>query len=163
MTITEAYEEMRAHHRVLGEQLAARAEIVSSAVAAGLPYAAAVGGFIAYLTGEVLPHAAAEEKTIYPLAAAHAGLARMVEEMSAEHAALSSVGSRLAVLTDSGAAAGQARQIAELFAAHAAKENNVLLPVLLDDATVDLVALLGQIHHGAGHPRPDTLRPDTTR
>jgi uncharacterized protein DUF488 len=87
---------------VLGEQLAARA---------------AVGGFIAYLAEEVLPHAAAEEKAIYPLA----------------------------VLTDGGAAAGQARQIAELFAAHAAKENNVLLPVLLDDATVDL------IHHVAGH------------
>lgn len=151
ITITEAYEEMRTHHRMLGEQLAERAEVVSSAVAAGRPYAAAVGGFIAYLAGEVLPHAAVEEKTLYPLAAAHAELDSVVAQMSAEHATLSAAGSRLAVLTDGGAAAGQARQIAELFAAHAAKENDVLLPALLADANVDLVALLGKIHHDVGH------------
>lgn len=152
MTVTEAYEEIRAHHRALGEQLAERAEAVSNAVAAGRPHAAAIGGFIAYLAGEVLPHAAAEEKTIYPVAAAHADLVGMVGEMSAEHATLSAAGGRLAVLTDGGAAAGQARQIADMFAAHAAKENDVLLPALLADATVDLVALLAQIHHGPGQP-----------
>jgi uncharacterized protein YeaO (DUF488 family)/iron-sulfur cluster repair protein YtfE (RIC family) len=151
MTVTEAYEEMRAHHRALGEQLTQRASVVSSAVASGQPYAAAIGGFVAYLAGEVLPHAAAEERTIYPLAAAHAELAGMVAQMSAEHATMSAAGYRLAILTDGGKAAGTARQIAELFAAHAAKENDVLLPALLTDASVDLVALLGQIHHGAGH------------
>lgn len=151
ITSTEAYEEIRTHHRMLGEQLAERAEVVSSAVAAGRPHAAAVGGFIAYLAGEVLPHAAVEEKTLYPLAAAHAELDSVVAQMSAEHATLSAAGSRLAVLTDGGAAAGQARQIAELFAAHAAKENDVLLPALLADANVDLVALLGKIHHDIGH------------
>lgn len=151
MTTAEAFEEIRAHHRVLGEQLTRRAEAVSSAVASGQPCAAAVGGFIGYLAGEVLPHAVAEEKTIYPLAAAHAELAGMVGEMTAEHVTLSAAGSRLAVLTDGGAAAGQARQIAELFTTHAAKENDVLLPALLADATVDLVALLSRIHRGAGH------------
>ncbi|HEX6452295.1 MAG TPA: DUF488 family protein [Trebonia sp.] len=151
MTTAEAFEEIRAHHRALGEQLTQRAEAVTSAVASGRPYAAAVGGFIGYLAGEVLPHAAAEEKTIYPLAATHAGLAGMVGEMTAEHVTLSAAGSRLAALTDGGAAAGQARQIAELFSTHAAKENDVLLPALLADATVDLVALLARIHHGAGH------------
>lgn len=153
MTVTEAYEEMRTHHRVLGEQLAVRAEVVSSAVAAGRPYAASVGGFIAYLAAEVLPHAAAEEKTIYPLAAAHAELVSIVGEMSAEHATLSAAGGRLAVLADGGAAAGQARQIADMFAAHAAKENDVLLPALLADATVDLVTLVARIHQRLGqHP-----------
>jgi hemerythrin HHE cation binding domain-containing protein len=91
MTTAEAFEEIRAHHRALGEQLTQRAEAVSSAVASGRPYAAAVGGF-----REVLPHAAAEEKTIYPLAAAHAELAGMVGEMTAEHVTLSAAGSRLA-------------------------------------------------------------------
>lgn len=159
ITVTEAYEEMRAHHRALGEQLAERAEVVSNAVAAGRPYAAAIGGFIAYLAGEVLPHAEAEEKTIYPLAASHAELVRMVGEMSAEHATLSAAGGRLAVLTDGGAAAGQARQIADMFAAHAAKENDVLLPALLGDATVDLVALLAQIHHRTGQHAPPVAAP----
>lgn len=151
ITTAEAFEEMRAHHRALGEQLTRRAEVVSSAVASGQPHAAAVGGFIGYLAGEVLPHAAAEEKTIYPLAAAHAELAGMIGEMTAEHVTLSAAGSRLAVLTDGGAAAGLAQQIAGLFAAHAAKENDVLLPALLADAKVDLVAQLDRIHRGAGH------------
>jgi uncharacterized protein YeaO (DUF488 family) len=148
MTATEAYEAMRTHHRVLGEQLAERAEVVSGAVAAGRPYEAAVGRFIAYLAGEVLPHAAAEEETIYPLAAAHAELAGMVGEMTAEHITLSAAGSRLAVLTDGSAAAGQARQIAELFAAHAAKENDVLLPALFADESANLTVLLGKLHGG---------------
>jgi uncharacterized protein YeaO (DUF488 family) len=148
MTVDEAYEEMRAHHRELGEQLTQRARAVSHAVAAGRPCAAAIGGFVAYLAGEVLPHAAAEERTIYPLAAAHAELAGLVEQMSAEHATLSAAGPRLAVLTDCRVAAGQARQIADLFAAHTTRENDVLLPALLTDTSVDLVALLGDIHHG---------------
>ena len=150
-TATQAYEEMRAHHQALGEQLTERAKVVSSAVAAGHPHAAAIGGFVSYLAGEVLPHAAAEERTLYPLAAAHAGLASMVEQMSAEHATLSAAGSRLAVLTDGSAAAGLARQIAELFAVHTTKENDVLLPALLTDANVDLARLLREIHHGAAH------------
>ena len=109
-----------------------------------------MAGLIAYLAGEVLPHAAAEEKTIYP-AAARAGLAGTVEEMIAEHVTLSSASARLAAVTDGPAAAGQARQIAALFTAHAARENDVLLPALLDDKSADLAALLEQMHGNAGH------------
>ena len=69
ITATEAYEAMLEHHKRLGEELAGRADAVSGAVAAGRPYGAAVAGLIAYLAEEVLPHAAAEEKTIYPAAA----------------------------------------------------------------------------------------------
>lgn len=57
---------MLAHHRALGEQLSARVGAVSAAAAAGQPHEAAVAGLIAYLAGEILPHAAAEEATIYP-------------------------------------------------------------------------------------------------
>ena len=151
ITATEAYEAMRAHHRVLGERLAGRADAVSGAVAAGQPHGAAVAGLIAYLAGEVLPHAAAEEKTIYPAAAVHAGLAGMIGEMIAEHVTLSAAGARLAALTDGAAAAEQAQQIARLFAAHAARENDVLLPALLADKSVELAALLDQMHGEAGH------------
>jgi len=153
MTIaaTEAYEAMLTHHRVLGEELAERADAVSGAVAAGQPHGAAVAGLIAYLAEEVLPHAAAEEKTIYPAAAAHAGLADTVGEMIAEHVTLSAAGARLAALTDGTAAAEQAQQIAGLFAAHASRENDVLLPALLADESVDLAGLLGRMHGSTGH------------
>jgi len=157
VTATEAYEAMLTHHKRLGEQLAGRADAVSGAAAAGRPHGAAVAGLIAYLAGEILPHAAAEETTIYP-AAAHAGLAGVVGEMTAEHRTLTAAGERLAALTDGAAVAQQAQQIAGLFAAHAAKENDLLLPALLADRSVDLAALLGQMHDSAGHdeaPAPD--------
>ena len=146
ITGTEAYEAMRTHHRMLSEQLAAHVSAVSEAAAAGRPHQAAVAGLVAYLAGEVLPHAAAEEQTIYPAASEHTDLVGTVSAMTAEHKALSAAAERLARLTGGAAAAGQARQIAELFAEHAARENDVLLPALLADHDVDLAALLAQMH-----------------
>jgi uncharacterized protein (DUF2249 family) len=148
ITATEAYEAMLAHHARLGEELASRADSVSAAVTARRPYGAAVAGLIAYLAEEVLPHAAAEEKSVYPAAAAHADMAGMVGEMVAEHIMLSALSARLAAVTDPALAAGQAQQAATLFAAHAAKENDVLLPALLGDKSVDLAVLLEQMHEG---------------
>jgi uncharacterized protein (DUF2249 family) len=159
ITATEAYEAMLAHHKTLGEQLTGRADAVSGAAAAGRPHGAAVASLIAYLAEEILPHAAAEEKTIYPAAADHAGLAGVVGQMTAEHRTLSAASTRLAALADGAAAAQQAQQIAGLFAAHAAKENDLLLPALLASHSVDLAALLGQMHASAGQdeePAPDT-------
>jgi uncharacterized protein (DUF2249 family) len=150
ITATEAYEAMLEHHKTLGEELAGRANAVSREVAARRPYGAAVADLVAYLAEEVLPHAAAEEKTIYP-AAARAGLAGIVEEMIAEHVTLSALGAQIATLPDGEAAAGQAQQIAGLFTAHAAKENDVLLPALLADHSADLAGLLAQMHDHTGH------------
>jgi uncharacterized protein (DUF2249 family)/iron-sulfur cluster repair protein YtfE (RIC family) len=150
ITATEAYEAMLEHHKRLGEELAGRAGAVSGAVAAGRPYGAAVAGLVAYLAEEVLPHAAAEEKTIYP-AAARAGQAGTVEEMIAEHVTLSALGAQIATLTDSEAAAGQAQQIAALFTSHAARENDVLLPALLAGKSADLAQLMAQMHDFSGH------------
>jgi hemerythrin HHE cation binding domain-containing protein len=70
ITATQAYEAMLEHHKRLGEELSGRTDAVSSAVAAGRPYGTAVADLIAYLAEEVLPHAAAEEKTIYPASSA---------------------------------------------------------------------------------------------
>jgi iron-sulfur cluster repair protein YtfE (RIC family) len=150
ITATEAYQAMLEHHKKLGEELVGRADAVSREVAARRPYGAAVASLVAYLAEEVLPHAAAEEKTIYP-AAARARLASTVEEMTAEHVTLSALGAQITALTDGEAAAGQARQIAGLFTAHAAKENDVLLPALLADKSADLAGLLAQMHDSTGH------------
>jgi hypothetical protein len=153
-TGTDAYKAIRAHHAALGDQLAERADAVFTAAAAGRPHEPAVADFIAYVGEEVLTHAAAEEKTIYPAVVARTDLGDLVGEMLAEHAFLSMSTSRLTTLTDGGAAAELARQIAELFAAHAAKENDVLLPALLADGTVDLAELLGQMHRSLERPAP---------
>ncbi len=146
ITGTEAYEAMRAHHQGLGEQLSARVGAVSAAAAAGQPHEAAVAGLIAYLAGEIFPHAAAEEATIYPAAAALDGLAGTVREMSTEHKVLFEAAGRLAGPTDAATAAARAEEITRLFAGHVAKENDLLLPALLASQDTDLAALLAEMH-----------------
>lgn len=147
ITGTDAYDTMRSHHRLLREQLSTRAAAVSAAVAAGRPHQAAVAAMITYLAEEVLPHAIAEEETIYPaVAAAQSDLTGTVNEMAAEHNTLTAAAEALAGLTDGALAAERARQIAELFTAHAAREDEVLLPALLASDDVDLGGLLAQMH-----------------
>jgi iron-sulfur cluster repair protein YtfE (RIC family) len=145
-TATDAYEAIRAHHRALSDGLTERASAVLRAAVDGQPHEPAVADFIAYLGEEVLPHAAAEEKTIYPVVVSHTHLGTLVGEMITEHAALSMSAARLTALTDGVAAAEQAQEIAALFATHAAKENDVLLPPLVADRTVDLAELLSRMH-----------------
>jgi hypothetical protein len=146
ITGTEAYETIRTHHQMLSAHVAA----VSEAVTAGRPHETAGARLVAYLAGEILPHAAAEEETIYPAAAARPDLAGTVSAMTAEHKTLSAAAGRLAGLPGGVAAAGQARQIAEPFAEHAARENDILLPALLADHDVDLAALLAEMHRRTG-------------
>ncbi len=162
ITGTEASEVVRAHHRVLSEQLSGRAAAVSEMVTAGRPHQAAVASLTAYLAEVVLPHAAAEEETIYLAAAMQDGLIGTVNEMLAEHNTLSAAAAALTGLADGKAAAGQARQIAELFAAHATKENDVLLPALLAGHDVDLAALLAQMHRCAEEATNKGPARDTT-
>jgi len=145
ITGTEACEAVRAHHRVLDEQLRTHVAAVSAAVAAGRPHEAALAGLVAYLAEEVLPHAAAEEETLYP-AGAHGALTRTVSEMIGEHRVLSAAAGRLASAPHGAAAAEQAGQIADLFAAHVARENDILLPALLAERGADLAALLAEMH-----------------
>jgi len=153
-TGTGAYEAIRAHHRALGDGLTERASAVFRAAVDGRPHGPAVADFIAYVGEELLPHAAAEEKTIYPAVVAHTHLGSLVGEMITEHAALSMSAARLTALTDGVAAAEQAHEIAELFASHAAKENDVLLPALIADGTADLAELLAQMHQRLEHVAP---------
>ena len=146
ITGTEACEAIRAHHRVLAKRLSSRVSAVPAAAAAGQPHEAAVARLIGYLAGEILPHAAAEEATIYPAAAALDGLAGTVTEMTAEHKVLFEAAGRLAEPADAATAAGRAQEIARLFAGHVAKENDILLPALLASQDTDLPALLAEMH-----------------
>jgi uncharacterized protein (DUF2249 family) len=145
-TGAQAYEAMLAHHRILGEQLNERVSAVAAAAAAGQPHETAVAGLVAYLAGEIFPHAAAEEETIYPAAAALDGLAGTVSEMIAEHRALQEAAGQLAGTAAAGDAAARAQAIARLFAGHVAKENDILLPALLASESTDLPALLASMH-----------------
>ena len=147
--MAEADEEARGailrHHRELVDGVRSRSAAMTGTDPAGEPYAAARAELIAYLSAEVLTHAAAEEATLYP-AAGRAGLAERVGAMTAEHRRLEQSARALAGADDAAAAAEAARAFEELFADHVAAENDFVLPALVSAADVSLADLLSAMH-----------------
>lgn len=131
---------MLAHHAALRRGVEERVAALSAAVRSGAPYESAVADLGDYLTGEVLPHAAAEEVTLYPAAAGAHGA--FVDAMLFEHAALTDAARRLADPADGLAAVAEAAGIAAIFALHVRKENEILLPALLGMPGPGLAPLL---------------------
>lgn len=148
MTITEgeAFEAMLTHHRSLADEVARQVGALRSAVGGQVPYEPAAAELLAYIADQVLPHALAEEHTVYRAAGARPELAATVAEMTDEHRKLASQLEDLARASDGPAAAAAAEEIGTLFAAHVAKENELLLPPLQADGSFDLGQLLVQMH-----------------
>ena len=146
LTEVEALEAMLAHHRTLDEGVRSRALALAQAAASADPYDSAAAELVAYFAEEVLPHAIAEEHTIYRIAESLPELAATVGEMIGEHRRLAAMIDGLGEAMDGPAAASQSEQIATLFTAHVAKENDILLPALLADDAIDLAELLVQMH-----------------
>jgi uncharacterized protein (DUF2249 family) len=152
VTKTEAHEAILRHHALLGEQVEQRVRAVRQAVdqvpvgAGGEHFEPAVAELVAYLGDEILPHAAAEEQTIYPEAAAHEELTEVVDQMVGEHKRLLALTEELASVKNAFAAAATSDEIVELFVAHVGKENDLLLPQLVADEGVDLADLLSKMH-----------------
>ena len=146
-TDTGALEAMLAHHAALADGVARRVAALSAVVEGGGRHETAAAELVAYLAGEVLPHAMAEEQTLYQAAAAKEELAGTVAGMIDEHRELASLVERLATAGDGTAAAAEADRIGALFATHVAKENELVLPPLAADTGVDLPGLLVQMHH----------------
>ncbi len=167
MTKSEAYDAMLQHHALLCKQVAQRSAAVGDAVEHGREYGTAVAAFVAHIAAEVLPHAMAEEHTIYAAAANHPGLGDVIEEMVGEHRRLTDLAEQIATEQSGPAAAASARAFAELFDRHVAKENGVILPALGEDPDVDLAQLLVQMHRLAeavqqgGSTREDLAMPDS--
>ena len=166
ITQTEARDAMLRHHRTLDEQVGIRVAALGGAVDDGIAYEPAVAALVTYLAEEVLSHAVAEEHTIYRVAGARADLADMVTEMIGEHRVLTSAVESLANAATAPAALEQAREIGTFFTAHVNKENELLLPALLEDNDVDLAQLLVQMHRltEAAQEAPfidDASSPDT--
>jgi len=145
-TDTGALEAMLAHHAALADGVARRVDALRVAVERQDHHGAAAADLVAYLAKEVLPHAMAEEHTLYQAAAAKADLAETVAGMVDEHRKLVSLAERLATADDESTAAAEAEAIGALFASHVVKENDLILPPLAADESVDLSGLLVQMH-----------------
>jgi len=110
----------------------------------------------AWLHAELLPHAAAEEAVLYPAAAAQPDGRLLVDGMMSEHQAITTLVTELQAASTPVGAAAAARALSALFAVHLAKENELILPLLLEAEQVSLAGLLDGMHAllGEGQAAP---------
>lgn len=109
---------------------------------------------VAWSRESLLPHAAAEEKTLYPGARELPEARLLVDAMLAEHEAIIAMVAEVEAASKPVAAAAAGRALQALFAVHLDKENNQLLPLLAASPAHSVAALLDGMHEvlgGHGH------------
>ena len=140
------------HHALLRRGLERRVGTLCEAVESGIPSGQQRRTLRDYLARQILPHAEAEERTLYHAAATQARGSDLVRILTAEHRELDYLAGRLRDGTNAAETARVSEWIATLFAGHAARENDLLLPALTG-AGVDLTVLLADMHspHASAH------------
>ncbi len=145
----EAVDAIRDHHAELQAALRERVVALGEAVRAGQPHEPAQHALLLFLDTELLPHAAAEERSIYP-AGDRGRTTMLVRAMVEEHRNLVAHVSGLRAATDWITVVSIASAILALFESHLAKENDQLLPALAADPDVSLGELLDGMHEILG-------------
>ncbi len=112
---------------------------------------AARGRLLEFISRELLPHAAAEEVSLYPAAAADPGARLLIDGMLAEHRALERLVTEVTNATEPVRAAAAARSLQVLFEVHLDKENDLVLPVIAADPGTSLASVLAGMHEILGH------------
>lgn len=142
---------IRAHHALLAEQLRIHTDAVLAAAQAGECTRERDELYRWYRT-ELMPHAVAEEQTLYDPASELEGTRLLIYSMLAEHRYLENLIAELALTRQPVAVAGTAAAARAVFTVHLNKENDLLLPAL-DKAGLDLPAMLDGMHEILGHPQ----------
>ena len=139
------------HHAAMSRTLAGLAASLISDARAGGPTAGATrSDLVRWCREELLPHAAAEESTLYDAAATEPEGRLLVEAMLAEHRSVLALVEELERAADPVEAAALGRALQAVFEVHLAKENDQVLPLLLADRTVSVADLLGGMHELLG-------------
>lgn len=145
----EAAEAIRAHHVELHDGLRIRVLDLQGAVRAGRVHDTSLKTVSSYLEDELLPHAIAEERALYPVG--DTGLtALLVRAMREEHKELIARVDSLRTAADGIEAAVTAGAILALFESHLWKENELLVPAFVADPNVSLSDLLIGMHELVG-------------
>jgi len=148
------------HHALLAADLDTHVEALLGLVETDQPLKATAARqeLLDFVRREILPHARAEEQALYPPAAALPQGGPLVDGMLAEHQALTALVEEIAQTGERAGclvrAAAAARAFAAVFATHLAKENTLILPLLVA-ADVSLPELLAGMHELLGADTAD--------
>ena len=142
---TEQARQIVHHHALLRRGLERRVGTLCAAADNGVPIQRPLAELRDYLETQILPHARAEERTLYRAAASQARGSELIRALTGEHRELEYLTGRLQPSAGGTAVARVAEWIATLFAGHVAKKNDLLLPALTGSGA-DLASLLAGMH-----------------
>ncbi|MER5446410.1 DUF2249 domain-containing protein [Streptomyces sp. NPDC002764] len=147
-----AVEAVEAHHAQLAGDLAGRVAILVEAADREPAAADRVRTeLVAFCDRDLLPHAAAEEETLYPVAHDLPAARLLIDGMLAEHRRLAALVDALRTATSAVKAATDGRALQVLFEEHLEKENALVLPLLAGAPDISLSELLAGMHELLGH------------
>ena len=150
-----AVEAVKRHHAEMAGTLSMLAGRIAAARDAETALAAR-DELVRWAERDLVPHALAEEKAMYPPAHEDARARLLVDAMLAEHALVMGLVERLKTAGTPTEAAAEARALSVVFESHLAKENDQILPLLAEAPGVSLAGALEGMHellggHGHGH------------
>lgn len=139
--------ELLAHHAIMVDQLDKLTNDLLDATENGPE---AKQALIDWVHGTLLPHATEEEATTYAAAAALPQGAPLIDAMVREHKSIIALAVAFHGSEDLAEAAGYARSLYTVFEAHQSKENEIVIPMLLD-AGISLTGAMASAPEGHGH------------
>lgn len=147
-----AVEAVEAHHAALAGALAVQATALADLARAGRAGDAehARTQLLAWCRDELVPHALAEEGSLYRAAAEQPEARLLVEAMLAQHRAIVGLVDALDAAGDAVSAAVAAGALRSLFEVHLSAENDQILPLLVAASHVSVADLLGDLHEMVG-------------
>lgn len=153
-----AVEAVEAHHAQLAGELAGRVAMLTAAADRDPAEADEVRtGLIAFCERDLLPHALAEEGTLYAAARDLPEARLLLDGMLAEHRRLTALVDAVRNPDSAVRAAADARALQVLFEEHLEKENTLVLPLLAGAKDISLAGLLDGMHEllGGGEKSED--------
>jgi uncharacterized protein (DUF2249 family)/iron-sulfur cluster repair protein YtfE (RIC family) len=145
----EAAEQVAQHHA----EMAGRLDLLTAAVVRATRTdgaEAARQDLLSWLRDDLVPHATAEERTLYPAAGRLTETRLLVEAMLAEHVLIHRLVADLDAAPDPVEAAAIARALETVFDSHLAKENDQLIPALVASPTCSVAEMLEGMHELLG-------------
>jgi uncharacterized protein (DUF2249 family)/hemerythrin-like domain-containing protein len=154
----QAAEAVVEHHAQLAGALGRHVEKLLNTAIGGDEHAAekARAGLVRWCESELIPHAMAEEASMYPKAHEIASARMLVDAMIAEHREILALVEQIKVASTPVLAAAKAKALGALFDSHLDKENDQILPLLAAAKDVSLASILGGMHELLGEKSQDS-------
>lgn len=146
----EAARQVEDHHAQMAGRLGVLAGALLAAAREDRDGAGARRELLHWLREDLVPHATAEERTLYPAAAELTEARLLVEAMLEEHQLIHRLVGELESATEPATAASVAAALETVFVSHLAKENDQLIPVLVSSPDHSVADMLAGMHELLG-------------